>query len=609
VVEGAGDDSGPPTGATPGEQPVPAVSRRATLGDLLVELKRRRVFRVMVGYGIFAFAVLQVAEPIMHGAGLPDWVLKALLVALAVGFPVALLMAWLFDLTAQGVRRTPSARESGGIYFSRRRLSALLLAVGLVGALPGVAWYLWKRSAERGPGKAAGAVTPSIAVLPFADMSPQKDQEYFADGVAEEILNALAQVEGLLVVGRTSSFSFKGQREDLRIIGGKLGVETILEGSVRKVGQRLRVTAQLVKAADGYHLWSQVFDRDAADLFAVQEEIARAVVAALSRRLAPGQVHVPRAASRDAYDLVLQGRLGLREQSLDGARQALERFERAAALDPAYAQAWAGVAEAAAMLWGYADEPAPELATRAFTAAERAIALAPGQPDGYRTRGVIRRDRDRDWAGARADLERAVALGPADPDAAAQLALLLSQVGEQRAAVAEARRATTVDPLSPVAWGGLGLQLTMADDLPGGRAAIERALALSRSSLFAVQTLLSNFVLAGQPAEALARAEGLEEGWLRSWATALALHGLGRPQASAEALDTLARRYGTVAAYQVAEVHAWRGELDQAFEWLNRAVVQWDPGLCITRADPLLRALHRDPRWPALLRRLNLPVS
>ena len=219
MVEGAGDDRGSSTGVQPGEAPVPASPRKATLGDLLAELKRRRVFRVMVGYGIFAFAALQVSEPIMHGARLQEWVLTAVLVALALGFPVALTLAWLFDLTAKGVRRTPSARESGGIYFSRRRLAALLVVVGLAGALPGVAWYLWKQSGEREATTTAAAATPSIAVLPFADMSPGKDQEYFADGMAEEILNALAQVEGLHVCGRTSSFSFKGKSEDLRIIG------------------------------------------------------------------------------------------------------------------------------------------------------------------------------------------------------------------------------------------------------------------------------------------------------------------------------------------------------------------------------------------------------
>jgi TolB-like protein len=281
-------------------------------------------------------------------------------VALAVGFPVALLMAWLFDLTAQGVRRTPSARESGGIYFSRRRLSALLLAVGLVGALPGVAWYLWKQSGERGPG--AATATPSIAVLPFADMSPGKDQEYFADGMAEEILNALAQVEGLHVCGRTSSFSFKGKSEDLRIIGQKLGVSSVLEGSVRRAGGQVRISAQLIRTGDGFHLWSKTFDRDLANVLAVQEEIARNVVEALKVKLLPGQgvaARVVRTYDPEAYSKYLLGQELLQSGSIEDTKRALRANEAAVTRDPRLGPAWAGVARAIIWLQTMAGEGPP----------------------------------------------------------------------------------------------------------------------------------------------------------------------------------------------------------------------------------------------------------
>ena len=256
-----------------GSPPAHAKRRKATIGDLLAELKRRHVFRVMIGYGVFAFAVLQVTEPIMHGLHLQDWVLSAVIGALVQGFPVAVILAWLFDLSSKGVKRTPATT---GTPLSRnaRILLPLAVAVALLtlAAAGGGAWYAWKRMAEHRPAALAAGATPSVAVLPFADMSPSRDLEYFGDGIAEEILNSLAQVQGLKVIGRTSSFSFKGKPDDLRAIGQKLNAEAILEGSIRKDGQNLRVTAQLIRASDGAHLWSQRFDAAQGGVFAMLAE-------------------------------------------------------------------------------------------------------------------------------------------------------------------------------------------------------------------------------------------------------------------------------------------------------------------------------------------------
>src|SRR5438105_5070599 len=241
------------------------------LQPLFLELQRRRVIRALIAYGIAAFAVLQIVEPVMHGLHWPEAVLAYVVVALAAGFPVVVSLAWIFDVNAGRIERTGPAE--GGL--SGARPALLLVGIGLIAAAPGTVWYF----AVRGIGKPASAPVAtesaaSIAVLPFADMSPAKDQEYFSDGIAEEILNALAQVDGLHVAGRTSSASFKGKAEDLRSIGQKLGVATVLEGSVRKAENRLRITAQLIDVKDGFHLWSQSFDREMKDIFAVQDEIA-----------------------------------------------------------------------------------------------------------------------------------------------------------------------------------------------------------------------------------------------------------------------------------------------------------------------------------------------
>jgi serine/threonine protein kinase/TolB-like protein/Flp pilus assembly protein TadD len=388
---GEGSDSRPavsqigePLGTKPTSSalPVRASRRKASLGDLLAELKRRRVFRAMVGYGIFSFAVLQVSEPVMHGAHLPEWVLTAVLVVLAAGFPVAVILAWLFDLTAGGVRRTPLATGPGALSFSRGGLAALLVGAGLLAALPGVAWYAWKTGGvprSRSPVPVAPA---SIAVLPFTDMSPQKDQEYLSDGLAEEILNVLTRVEGLRVVGRTSSFYYKGKNVEPAEIGRRLAVTSLLEGSVRRDGNRIRVSAQLMKAADGIRIWSGSYERDLGATFAIQDDIARQVASALEvvlSRASENALLRPATPSLAAYDLYLKARAALRQP---GTPATLDRatalFEQSIAADPKFAQAQAGLCDA--WLARYELTRAVESYGRAEEACQ--AALARGQDTG-----------------------------------------------------------------------------------------------------------------------------------------------------------------------------------------------------------------------------------
>ncbi|HVP66826.1 MAG TPA: hypothetical protein VMT17_06145 [Anaeromyxobacteraceae bacterium] len=590
------------------------------LGPLLEELKRRRVFRALVGWGIFSFAVLQVVEPLMHALDLPEWTLKLVVALLGLGFPATVVLAWIFDIGKGGIERTPPnpppEASSPGRHLRGARLALVLFLLGALAATPGLAYYfLWhaRRAGAEAPAadRVAESTAPSIAVLPFVDMSVKHDQEYFADGVAEEILNALAQVEGLKVVGRTSSFSFKGKQEDIRSIGKALGAGAVLEGSVRKEGGRIRVTAQMVKAADGYHLWSQTFDRDASAIFAVQDEIAQAVVSALKGRILPAAAKVRSnpAVSPEAYDHFLKGRQAFRTGTSTGTRLAVAEFEKAIGVDPSYASAWAGLAEAAVTFWGLSDDAVPEFARRAVAASGRALALAPDLADSYRARGLVRQEYDWDWAGARADFEKALALGPADPGAMAQLAFLLANLGLFADAAAHARRATELDPLSPIAWQALGYSLNCAGDLDGGRRALGRALALSEDSPISSVLMVQNRLLAGHPEEALPLASRTKEGWARLTGTALSAHALGRDAEANAALGDLEARYGNVAAYQVAQVLGWRGDLDGAFRWLERAHAQRDPGLGFLKVDPTLRKLHGDPRWAPLLEKMNFPVE
>jgi adenylate cyclase len=592
-----------------GAPPVHATRRKASLGDLLAELRRRRVFRVMVGYGIFAFAVLQVTEPILHAYDLPTWALTAVVTTLAAGFPVAVILAWLYDLTAQGVKRTPTASRVGGRSVPRSGLAALLVGATLAAAIPVGGWYAWKR-ARAGGSAGAAAVQPSVAVLPFADMSPSRDLEYFGDGIAEEILNALAQVNELKVIGRTSSFSFKGKADDLRAIGQKLGVETILEGSVRKEGGILRITAQLIRAADGSHLWSRVFDRGEGGVLAIQEEVARAVTKALQVKLLPGQdlrAAWLRTERPEAYDQLLQGRTFGRRGTVEDSRRAMAAYERAVAIDPGYAAAWAGIATAAVSIWSKSDEPAPEMVEKGLAAAEKAVALAPDLPQGYVIRGGVRDNFLGDKAGAALDFARAEALQPRKAGEGSAAPTKASREERLRSRIDLLRTEVDRDPLHPGLWTQLGYWYLAADDLGHAREALGRALEISPGHLLASDYMCQCLVAQGRHEEALALAAGIRSGWLRLWCTAVAQHGLGHERESKEALDALIARYPDQATYQIAEVHAWRGDADRAFEWLERAFQSHDTGLNMMTVVPLLRSLRADPRWAPLVEKVHGP--
>src|SRR2546426_2635071 len=454
---------------------------------LLADLQHRRVFRALVGYAIAAFAVLQVIEPIMHGLHWPDAVISYVVAALAVGFPLVVGLAWIFDVKAAGSVQPASMRSR------RLRLELLLAWVAALAAAGGMLWYVVARPRAVAPPRDEALratldaippaseirALPSIAVLPFVNLSSDREQEYFSDGMAEEILNALAQIDGLRVIGRTSSFSFKGRNEDLRTIGQKLGASNLLEGSVRKAGSRIRITAQLVETRGGSHLWSHSFDRDLTDVFGVQEEIARAVVAALKVKLLPGETPTAkeRTANPDVYSLYLLGRHAWNQANSDGWRRAVTAFQDALALDPNYAPAWAGLAHAivsASALAATSTEWVQEY-TRALSAADKAVALAPDLADGYVARARLRAEWKFDWAGAAADVKRALALNPSEARAfrvyCNQVLLPLGRIPE---AIAAARKATELDPLLAYHWNALGDALWINGDMDAARSALIR---------------------------------------------------------------------------------------------------------------------------------------
>jgi len=538
----------------------------------------------MVVWGVVAFAVLQVFEPVMHGLHLPEWTLSFVVVVLGLGFPITAALAWVFDLKASGIERTPpvGGEGSGSPATSRppRGRLLLLLGLGFAAAAPGLVYFFVWPGAGRHPAEVSGAssagpVVPSIAVLPFANLSSDKEQEYFSDGIAEEILNALAQVDGLRVIGRTSSFSMKGKNEDLRIIGQRLSAANLLEGSVRKSGSRVRITAQLIEAKGGSHLWSQEFDRELTDVFAVQEEIAHAVVAALKLKLLPATPDGQRTVNPIAHDQYLLGLAYFARGSGNSYERAVQALRKSVELEPGYAQAWAALAKA--LFWS-ADQSAKGDPgadwPRALAAAEKAIALAPSRADGYSARGLLRHLALQDQAGARVDLERALSLNPGSPGILVEYASLLAAMGRSPEAIATLQKAAALDPLSADIPALLSAVYLGTGQLALAEAAASHALELSPENGRAARFLGFALLLDHRIPEARAAFHRSSNAFFVSMGDVMVEHSLGH-----------------------------------AAESQRAAVEQHDAGLTYLKYDPLLGGLRGDPRYKALLRKVNLPAD
>lgn len=558
---------------------------------LWAELKRRHVVRMALAYCALAWLVLQVAALLLPIFDAPAWALKLLVLLVAVGFPFALLFAWHYAWTDAGlVRESPAAV---GAHVSIAATTAI----------------------DRNPADTASSdpAAASIAVLPLVNMSSDREQDYFSDGLSEELLNLLAQVPGLHVAGRTSSFSFKDKPATIGEIGRALNVATVLEGSVRKSGDRVRITAQLVKARDGFHLWSQAYDRELTDIFAVQDEIAAAVVDALKLRLLPAQQpstaghHVPGPA---AYTHFLLGRQLLNRATEEGFHRAVVEFGQAVALEPEHAAALAGLALAEAYASDYTESDAAMLAgrRRASAAAEQAVARDPALGEAYTARAVLRFVFDLDWNGGDADFAQALVFNPGDVMTHWQYSRLLAALGRLPEALAAARQATQLDPLSAQAWEIQARYQLAGGDIAAARRSLEQALDLAPDHGRAPLGLGMAALLEGDPASARIWYGRSNNETFRLAGLAMAAHDLGDQAESGRCLQALLATHAHNSAYQVAEVFAWRGEHDQAFDWLQRAVAQRDAGLQYLKYDPALRTLRGDPRYQQLLRQLDLPA-
>jgi serine/threonine protein kinase/TolB-like protein len=506
--------------------------------------------------------------------------------------------------------RSAPVLDRAGKFLRRNRAAVWLVALSAVAVLAavGVDRLILPRHVDQAvPASSFAPPARSVAVLPFVNMSSDKEQAYFSDGLTEELITLLGRVPDLRVPARTSSFYFKGKDETIANIAQQLRVRYVLEGSVRKAGQRLRITTQLIRADNAYLLWSQTYERDDSDVFAVQDDIAKAVVAALQIKLAAGlQVAGSRGTtSTEAYDQYLLGRQLDRRDSLEGYRLAVAAYSKAIALDPNYAAAYAGLALAEAYLADLTGDTTEGI-KRAQQSVDKAIALAPTDAIGHAARSFIRATWLWDWSGAQADIEKALIFDPRNSDVQHRYASLLDSVGRLSEAIAAQKHAVELDPLSSNAWENLGRYYTDRGDYAEADAALGRAIDIEPTSVFALNNLGTLRLLQGKGQEALEVFQRIDSGAFRLYGIAMAQHTLGNVKESRQALEETVAKYAQQNAYQIAEAFGWCGEKERAFEWLERAYQQRDGGLSEINDDPALSSMHADPRYKALLRRINL---
>jgi len=596
--------------------------------SIFAELKRRNVIRVALLYGLAAWVILQAAGLLFGLLELPNWAGKLVLGLLLLGFPLVLLFSWIYELTPDGIKRESLIDRSGSVAREGGRKLNIAIAALLVLTIAIVVGD--RLLPDTAPGRAAPTAAdfastppvtgdrsarsavagPSIAVLPFVDMSSTRDNEYFSDGLTEELLNSLAKIRALKVAGRTSSFAYKGKDVDLRDIGKALGVAHVLEGSVRKADNRLRITAQLVSAADGYHLWSETYDREMTDVFAIQSDIAEQVAKAMQVTLLGDDVARMQAGGTtdpEAHNDYLRGmyflNLGSREDSL---RKAVASFEKALERDPDYAQAWIGLGGTWSWImangWSSVNESRPHMQR----AADRARQLAPNLAGGYQLQSTLLSFVDLNWAEALPMAERAMALEPANSDVLRQYAYIANNIGRHDEAIAAAKRALEIDPGLSNNRLELGVDYLWARRYAEAEPVFRELIARDPEFPRARYNLGVCRYLQGDAAGALElfQQEPLE--WMNQTGRALALHALGRRQDADAAFGELVQISGKSASYQQAQVAAQWDDADLAFKMLDQALEVRDLGVSRVLIDPLLDPIRADPRFRKVVERAGL---
>ncbi len=496
---------------------------------------------------------------------------------------------------------------------SRRRRFAIGLSIVLVIGLGYVVvdkfWLSKPATAELPATSPTMATTDkSIAVLPFIDLSEKKDQEYFADGMAEDVLNLLAKIPGLMVIGRTSSFQFKGTNQDLRAVGAKLGAAYLVQGSVRRSNDRVRVTAQLIDTRNGANRWSETYDRPVGDALQIQDEIAANIVRALQVNVGADYPQWNRRVkNNEAYDLYLRGRNAYERHGSDGFAKAATFFRQALDLDPTFADAAVALSETywSQANWGFV--PPGVGYEQARRAAESALKLDPTLGRAHAVLGAVHTWYDWDWAAADREFKAALVLQPRDPNVLTFAAFLPLTLGQYDRADQMLRDSLSRDPFFPGGYMVLAWTQIRLGQLAAAEASLRKVLEIDPGYVWAAYYLGIALLVRGDPDAALAAMRG-EDPAVQIAGLPIVYWALGRKVEAEVALRKLIAEAANGDAFEIAEVYAYRGERDEAFRWLERAYAQKDSGLYEIKGDPLLTNLLPDPRYKGFLRKMNLPV-
>jgi TolB-like protein/tetratricopeptide (TPR) repeat protein len=580
---------------------------------LFAELKRRNVLRAGAFYLAAAWLVVQIVTSVLPVFEVPITWLRWVIVALAVGFPLWLAFAWFYEVTPEGIRRESEvephesiARQTG---HKLDRWIFVIMGLAIVLLLTDRFVMRHESGPETPAATALAAIPdietdPSIAVLPMVNMSDDKANEYFSDGISEELLNLLAKVPKLRVIARTSSFSFKGQTLEIPEIARRLHVASVLEGSVRKSGDKVRITAQLIRASDGSHLWSETYDRTLDDIFKVQDEIAAAVVGQLKMKLL-GAAPTAKPVDGRAYALFLQARAVARQGSADAFQQSIALYQQALAADASQAAAWTGLAEVYCTQTYQYLRPIDEAIRLAREAIERALAIDPGYAPALAQLAWIEIFHDRDFAAAALHLEHALALHPSSPDVLAIAAMLARRLGRYEQAIAIGRYVLARDPVSPTGWDDLGYALLYAGRRDEAFAAFRKVLQLSPGYVGVHQNLATLLAVGGDASGAMSEAQAEADAQSRQYALVAAHFALGERAKSDALFAQVIEHYGEMSAYPIAMLASMRGETDLSFQWLEKCLQRGETDLGAVPTYPTFGGMHGDPRWLPFLRRIG----
>jgi len=580
--------------------------------NFFAELRRRHVYRAAIAYGVAAWLLVQIATQVFPFFEIPNWIVRLIVLTTILGFPIALTIAWAFEMTPEGLKRDDEIRPNEYIpRWSTRRFLALIVSVAILAA--GVPLVQLSRSKPSFLSRATDASTPSqksVAVLPLLNESGGPDDEYFSDGLSEELIAALAQVKGLKVIGRSSSFRFKGQKEDSKSIGEKLGVSTLLEGTVRKHGSQVRIVAELVNAADGSELWSGTFDRELKDVFAVQAEIARAVAKSLELTLLGTEDDSAKnvvTKSVEAHNAYLQGHFYFQRRDFEGYLKAISFFDQATHLDPNYALAYAERSQAGTWIGDLSSEKQKEAWSKAAGDAERAVTLEPTLAEAHAALGWVRFFAEWRFDEGLAELRRAQQLAPWNPTANDLLTPVVVYLGQFEEAEKLAQQAIERDPLAYQARQSLARLLFVQGKLDDADASARKAVELQPTAAGSHRWQVFVAIERGDGEAALREAELEPNERYRRFELALAHCARQDHPAADAALAELITRDRDVMAYQIAEVYACRAEKDKAFEWLEISLNNHDTGLLSLLIDPLMRGLRDDSRYSSVVAKVGLP--